>query len=106
MRLVTVIATSLLVSACASKIGVPNWDAAMTNQVELRAAFEFDCERKSIDVTKITNKSYGAIGCNKKAVYLVSGPIHCTPNLFYGDGELTNDICPVVLNTDIDEKQK
>jgi hypothetical protein len=105
MRVVTVIATTLLVSACASRIGVPNWDSAMTKQVKLRAAFEFDCNKDKIDVIKITNKSYGAVGCERKAVYVVSGPAHCTPNTFYGDEALSIDICPIVLNTDIEQKK-
>jgi hypothetical protein len=105
MRVVTVIATTIFISACASKIGVPTWDSAMTKQVKLRAAFEFDCNKEEIEVVKITNKSYGAVGCQKKAVYVVSGPAHCSPNYFYGDEAQSIDICPIVLNTDIEKKK-
>jgi len=103
MRVLVTFSLAALVSACATPIGVQSWDTAISKQVQSRAAFEFNCEKETISVTKITNKSYGAIGCDQKAVYLVSGPMHCTPKLFYGDGDLTNDICPVVLNTDVEE---
>lgn len=76
----------------------------MSDSVKERSAFEFDCSKNDIKVNKLTNKSYGASGCGKKGTYMISGPVHCTPDLFHGDEKLVKDICPVILNTDIKNK--
>lgn len=104
MRLIKAIAISSLLSACASTIEMKSWDSAITTQVKLRSAFEFDCDKDEIEITKITSKSYGAEGCGQKGVYVVSGPAHCTPRYFTGDEAAVIEVCPVVLNTDIDQK--
>lgn len=63
----TLVAASLL-SSCA-------WGAmsesARVERVQSRATFDLDCEA-GVRVRKITENSYGAVGCGHRATYVMS----------------------------------
>jgi len=55
-------------SACA--VTELRYDQIMTEKVGKQAAFDLDCPREQLSVTKIDRASFGASGCGKRASYL------------------------------------
>ncbi len=66
----------VLSSACAVT-GV-RYDQIMTEKVGKQAAFDLDCPREQLTVTKIDRASFGASGCGKRASYL-GADVRCEP---------------------------
>src|ERR1044071_2007591 len=59
---------SLLVVGCAT--GERRFDEIMIQKVTTRAAFDFSCPKDKLVVTKIEGRTYGAVGCNRRAAYV------------------------------------
>jgi hypothetical protein len=55
-----------LVSGCATMS-----EELRVSRVRNRAAFDLSCAAASVSVGKIDDKTYGAVGCDKKASYVL-----------------------------------
>lgn len=89
-----------LLGGCA--VGMEQFDAIMVAKVKTKAAFDFECQKDAIQVTKIDNGSYGATGCGKRATYVGKDNICSAANT---EGHLM-DYCQVVPDTFSDSKSK
>ncbi len=80
------IAAFFLSISCAGtgKFGKP---VNMEDEVLRRAPFDLECARENIQITKLGANTFGAVGCGKKASYVV---------ICKGGME-----CDVILNSDV-----
>ena len=67
MTVLRIIVLTCLVSGCA---------AVMERTVTEKASFELNCPNEDISVVKLGDRSYGAVGCDKRITFLVQG--QCT----------------------------
>jgi hypothetical protein len=69
---------SLLTFSAACAVTGVRYDEIMTEKVSKQAAFDLDCPREQLSVTKIDRASFGATGCGKRASYL-GADARCEP---------------------------
>jgi hypothetical protein len=89
-RICAVIAITLSVSGCVSMMYGDKLVTEETRNTRVldAAAFDFECDKNSVSITKINPTSYGAKGCGKKARYTM---IHC--------GDMNwKTVCTAVVN--------
>jgi hypothetical protein len=84
-------------------VGMEHFDAIMISKVRTKAAFDFECEKDTVQVSKIDNGSYGASGCGKRATYVGKDSQICWSG--NSESNLTN-FCQVVSDTFAESKSK
>ncbi|MCP3922444.1 MAG: hypothetical protein GY714_07660 [Desulfobacterales bacterium] len=52
-------------------IALSGCSSVMKNSVINRAAFDFNCSKRSLKVQEIGIRTYGVTGCGKRATYIV-----------------------------------
>jgi hypothetical protein len=73
------------------------YDEIMTEKVGKQAAFDLQCPREQVSITKIDQASFGASGCGKRASY-VGADRRCDP--IQDESTLMNQ-CTVVPGTPV-----
>jgi hypothetical protein len=84
------ITVTLSLSGCASIMYGDKLATEETRNTRVldAAAFDFECDKEAITISKMNDTSYGAKGCGKKARYTV---IHC--------GEMNwKTVCTAAIN--------
>ena len=62
-------------------------------RVSEKSAWDLECEKDSIKVTKINDTTYGAEGCGKRASYLMT---QCGSGIMWG---YNASVCTAILNS-------
>jgi hypothetical protein len=85
-------AVAPLLFVCALAVGCAT---TSVNPLTQRAMFDLQCPRENLRYVKIDDRSYGVIGCDKRATYIQS----C-------QGQGWNEECTWVLNGTVDATQR
>lgn len=83
-------------TGCVSGIGMERFDALMMEKVRTKAAFDFQCSKDQLVVSKIDNGAYGAVGCGKRGTYVGKDSGICVQ---FNTEDNLNLYCQVVPDT-------
>ena len=97
-KTILIVTLATLSSACSHMPGFANEDVRQIRVTE-KAAWDLECDQKSIKVTKINDTTYGAEGCGHRVSYLMD---KCSSGLTWG---YDASVCTAVLNS-IDDFKK
>ena len=79
-------------SSCAFLPGFAN-EEVRNERVTDKAAWDLECEKSELKVTKISETSYGVEGCGKRASYIMS---QCSSGILSG---YYASVCTAILNS-------